>query len=66
MCNLSQGLIEKGAAKGFAQGIDKRNPEIAAELLKMAMPAASILKVTGISPDQLRRVAEENNLPLTE
>ncbi|MBQ3178958.1 MAG: PD-(D/E)XK nuclease family transposase [Clostridia bacterium] len=74
MCNLSQGLIEKGVAKGIAQGIsqgiaqgaDKRNMEIAAELLKMAMPAASILKVTGISMDQLRKIAEETGLSLTE
>ena len=62
MCNLSQGLIEKGVA----QGADKRSMEIAAELLKMAMPAESICKVTGISMDQLLKIAEETGLSLTE
>ena len=62
MCNLSQGLIEKGAA----QGADKRSLEIAEELLKMAMPAENICKVTGISMAQLLKIAEETGLSLTE
>ena len=46
--------IEKGMAKGMAKGMEKRNIEIAKNLLKDNIPINIISKSTGLSEEQIK------------
>lgn len=64
MCNLSKGIKEQGIEQGIEQGEFNKAVKIAIELLKMKLPAANIVKAAELSLEQLREIAEANQLEL--
>jgi|GEM_PF-2501819 len=64
MCNLSKGIKEQGLAQGLEQGAFNKAVKIALELLKMNLPAANIAKATELSLEQIKEIAEANQLKL--
>ena len=68
MCNLSKGIKEQGLAQGLEQGLERgafnKAVKVALELLKMNLPAANIAKATELSLEQIREIAEANQLGL--
>jgi len=72
MCNLSKGIKEQGLEQGLAQGLEQgleqgafnKAMKIALELLKMNLPAANIAKATELSLEQIKEIAEANQLEL--
>jgi len=70
MCNLSKGIKEQGLAQGLEQGLEQgafnKAVKVALELLKMNLPAANISKATELSLEQIREIAEANQLGLVK
>ncbi len=64
MCNLSKGIKEQGIEKGLEQGAFNKAVKVALELLKMNLPAANIAKATELSLEQIKEIAEANQLEL--
>lgn len=62
--NLSKGIKEQGIEQGIEQGEFNKAVKIAIELLKMKLPAANIVKAAELSLEQLREIAEANQLEL--
>ena len=56
MCNLSVGLYEKG--------MEKNSNQIVINLLRMHMGMDFIKKATGRSEEDIKKLAEENPLPI--
>lgn len=56
MCNLSVGLYEKG--------MEKNSNQIIINLLRMHMGIDFIKKATGRSEEDIKKLAEENYLPI--
>jgi hypothetical protein len=56
MCNLSVGLYEKG--------MEKNSNQIIINLLRMHMGIDFIKKATGRSEEDIKKLAEENHLPI--
>lgn len=55
MCNLSDGIFEKGTE----QGIEKQKREIAFDMLKDHLPDEMFLKYSKITKEQLEELKEE-------
>lgn len=76
MCNLSVGLYArgqergeqsgfiKGEQSGFAKGRMENSNEIVINLLRMHMGMDFIMKATGRSEEDIRKLAEEHHLPV--
>jgi len=60
MCNLSKGIKEQG----LEQGAFNKAVKVALELLKMNLTAANIAKATELSLEQIKEIAEANQLDL--
>ncbi len=56
MCNLSVGLYEKG--------MERNSNQIVINLLRMHMGMDFIKKATGRSEGDIKKLAEENHLPV--
>ncbi|WP_444214867.1 hypothetical protein, partial [Dialister succinatiphilus] len=56
MCNLSVGLYEKG--------MERNSNQIVINLLRMHMGMDFIKKATGRSEEDIKKLAEENHLPV--
>jgi predicted transposase/invertase (TIGR01784 family) len=50
---------EKAMEKGMEKGMEKVKVEIAGNLLKINMPLEQISQVTGLSPEEIKKL--ENN-----
>lgn len=59
MCNLSDGIFEKGTEQGIEQGIKRQKKEIAFDMLKDHLPDETILKYSKITKEQLEELKEE-------
>jgi predicted transposase/invertase (TIGR01784 family) len=59
VCNLSEAIEEQGIKKGIQQGIEqgiaKGRTELIRNALKNGLPEDVILKVLGVSEDDIRR-----------
>jgi len=58
MCNLSSGIKEQGA-------FDKAK-KVSIELMKMGISAENIIRATELSMDQLKQIADDNNLEIVK
>lgn len=58
MCNLSEGLIEEGYEKGLST--------VAMNMLRLNKTVAEIATIVGWSLDKVRKLAQDNNIPITE
>lgn len=72
MCNLSVGVYVRGResgeqigfVKGEKSGMEKTSNQIVLNLLQMHMGMDFIKKATGRSEEDIRKLAEENHLPV--
>ena len=72
MCNLSVGVYVRGResgeqigfVKGEKSGMEKTSNQIVLNLLRMHMGMDFIKKATGRSEEDIKKVAEENHLPV--
>ena len=72
MCNLSVGVYVRGResgeqigfVKGEKSGMEKTSNQIVLNLLQMHMGMDFIKKATGRSEEDIKKVAEENHLPV--
>ncbi len=48
--------MEKGIEQGIKQGVMTRNQEIARNLLAEGMEIKSIVKITGLSEEEIRKL----------
>ncbi len=48
--------ITKGIAKGIAEGKAQANNEIALKLLEMKLPLSDIVKATGLTEEEIRKL----------
>lgn len=55
VCNLSEAIEEQGIEKGIQQGIAKGRTELIRNALKNGLPEDVILKVLGVSEDDIRK-----------
>ena len=79
MCNLSVGIAKAGVDKGYLLGRQDRRiegvrdgvrlgkaenqREITVRMLENHMPLEIIVRITGQSEDDIKRIAEEESLP---
>ena len=79
MCNLSVGIAKAGVDKGYLLGRQdgrkegvrdgvrlgkaENQREITARMLENHMPLEIIVRITGQSEDDIKRIAEEESLP---
>ena len=52
--------VEKGIEKGLAEGVRNGLLQAAANLLKMGIPIADVVKATGLSEEEVRELKAEN------
>ena len=72
MCNLSVGVYVRGResgeqigfVKGEKSGMEKTSNQIVLNLLRMHMGMDFIKKATGRSEEDIKKLAEENHLPV--
>ena len=66
MCNLSEGIEERGIEKGIKQGIEKgmaeSRMEMAIELMKEKFPMEKISRITRLSMEKLQELGKMNGL----
>ncbi len=66
MCNLSEGIEERGIEKGIKQGIEKgmaeSRMETAIELMKEKFPMEKISRITRLSMEKLQELGKMNGL----
>ena len=66
MCNLSEGIEERGIEKGIKQGIEKgmaeSRMETAIELMKEKFPMEKISRITRLSMEKLQELGKVNGL----
>lgn len=65
MCNLSDGIYEKGIEKGIQKGIDEKKNEIIDRMISRNLPDELIIDTTGETRDyieQRRRILKEDSL----
>lgn len=66
MCNLSEGIEERGIEKGIKQGIEKgiaeSRMETAIELMKERFPMEKIARITRLSMEKLQELGKVNGL----
>ena len=70
MCNLSEGIEERGIEKGIKQGIEKgiekgiaeSRMETAVELMKEKFPMEKIARITRLSMEKLQELGKVNGL----
>ena len=66
MCNLSEGIEERGIEKGIKQGIEKgmaeSRMETAIELMKEKFPMEKISWITRLSMEKLQELGKVNGL----
>ena len=70
MCNLSEGIEERGIEKGIKQGIEKgiekgiaeSRMETAVELMKEKFPMEKISRITRLSMEKLQELGKVNGL----
>ena len=55
VCNLSEAIEKQGIEKGIQQGIAKGRTELIRNALKNGLPEDVILKVLGVSEDDIRK-----------
>ena len=75
MCNLSVGIAKAGVDKGYLLGRQEgvrdgvrlgkaeNQREITVCMLEKHMPLEIIVRITGQSEDDIKRIAEEESLP---
>ena len=79
MCNLSVGIAKAGVDKGYLLGRQdgrmegvrdgvrlgkaENQREITVRMLENHMPLEIIVRITGQSEDDIKRIAEEESLP---
>ena len=75
MCNLSVGIAKVGVDKGYLLGRQEgvrdgvrlgkaeNQREITVRMLENHMPLEIIVRITGQSEDDIKRIAEEESLP---
>ena len=59
MCNLSQGLIERGVEQGIEQGIEQEKLALAQMMFKEKEPLEKIRRYTGYTIEKLHEIAAE-------
>ena len=55
---MKQGM-EKGMKQGMEKGLEQRSLEIARKMLAKGMDAASVMKITGLSAEQMQQLKAE-------
>ena len=64
MCNLSVGVYVRVRESGILEGKLETSNQIVLNLLQMHMGMDFIKKATGRSEEDIRKLAEENHLPV--
>ena len=64
MCNLSVGVYVRGRESGILEGKIENSNQIVLNLLRMHMGMDFIKKATGRSEEDIKKLAEENHLPV--
>ncbi len=64
MCNLSVGVYVRGRESGILEGKIETSNQIVLNLLQMHMGMDFIKKATGRSEEDIKKLAEENHLPV--
>ena len=64
MCNLSVGVYVRGRESGILEGKIENSNQIVLNLLRMHMGIDFIKKATGRSEEDIKKLAEENHLPV--
>ena len=59
MCNLSQGVFQRGIERGIGRGMERKEREMVENLLKKNMPDEFILDVANISVERLNELKDE-------
>ena len=59
MCNLSQGILEKGEAKGEARGEEKKETKIILNMYKKGYTLEQIADVTDKSAEEIEAIIEK-------
>ena len=59
MCNLSDGVEQKGIQKGIEQGIEQANRTVVINMLKEKLPVDTICRIAECDEDYVRRLEEE-------
>ncbi|WP_298999835.1 hypothetical protein [uncultured Dialister sp.] len=63
MCNLSEGVFERGMERGMKQGIElerkRKNLEIAKNFLLAGVSEDTVASCAGLSKDEVKKLKEE-------
>ena len=63
MCNLSEGIFERGAAAERAKALAAKK-EMTLRLIKNGIELSILSEASGWSEDELEKLAEENNVKI--
>lgn len=62
MCNLGQGILERGEARGRQEGIREAREEMAIEMYKEGMSIKIIAKIAKASENDIEQILINNGL----
>ena len=62
MCNLGQGILERGEARGRQEGRQKAREEMAIEMYKEGMSIKIIAKITKASENDIEQILINNGV----
>ncbi len=62
MCNLGQGILERGEARGRQEGRQKAREEMAIEMYKEGMSIKIIAKIAKASENDIEQILINNGL----
>ena len=62
MCNLGQGILERGEARGRQEGIREAREEMAIEMYKEGMSIKIIAKITKASENDIEQILINNGV----
>lgn len=66
MCNLGQGVLEKGMEKGIEKGMEKgmkeKTQDIVKNMLEMDMDIATIMKATRLTREEVEAIRDRINV----
>ena len=62
MCNLGQGILERGEARGRQEGIRKGRQEAREEMYKEGMSIKIIAKITKASENDIEQILINNGV----
>ncbi|SDZ77822.1 hypothetical protein [Selenomonas ruminantium] len=62
MCNLSEGIYERGMSQGMAQGAENKLIEVIMNLWNAGTDMATIKIASGWTEEQIMKVVKKNKL----